>query len=604
MSFVSELKRRKVFQVAAVYLVVAWLIMQVVDVVNEPLRLPEWFATVAILIVAIGFPIALILSWAFDLTPEGVVKDQGTNIVVQSSGRRMEYVFMGLLVIAVATLLYREFSPPEQVVEVVAEESQREVLPNSVAVLPFTNLSPDPDDEYFAAGIHEELLNQLVKIRDLTVISRTSVLKFPNSGKSVAEIAAELNVETIMEGTVRYGGDRVRITAQLIDPTTGGHLWSETYEYEFAVENIFTIESDIAVNIAMALEAELLPSERENIERIPTDFTEAYALYLRALAELGADTGLNVSEEARSEFHRYLDEAIEIDPNFALAYAEKSREYAYSLARDRRLSDETTIMEIENLVRQNAQNALALDHELGVAHAALAVIHRVNKRWAESRASYELALQSSPNDPSLLLDYMYFNFTVGQITEAVALGKQLVATDPSASGYNTLGVALFWSGDYDAAADVYRRAIEINPAHQRRHRHLGAIEANLGFLTRATEELRLSESLGGADASITDLAILIYWYGRTGSSEDAERLFGALQDRANEYYIGAGIWALATLGVGERQQALAWLKKAAETPSPDNGYVILYVIAGNLYADPILDQPEFVEVRRRLGFRE
>jgi len=199
---------------------------------------------------------------------------------------------------------------------------------------------------------------------------------------------------------------------------------------------------------------------------------------------------------------------------------------------------------------------------------------------------------------------MYFNFTVGRIAEGVALGRRIAATDPSADGYGSLGIALFWSGDYDAAADVYRRAIQINPAHQRRHRHLGAIETNLGILTRATEELRLSESLGGADASITDLAILIYCYGRAGSSEDAERLFGTLQDRANEYYIGARIWALAPLGVGDRQQALAWLNKAAETPTPDNGYVLLYVIANNFYADPILEEREFVEVRSRLGFRE
>ena len=147
--------------------------MQVVDVVNEPLSLPDWFDTVAIMIVAIGFPIAVIVSWAFDLTPEGVVRDQGDAVAVRSGGRRIEYVFTGLLVIAVGTLLYREFTPPEQPVQVVAEEAQREVLPNSVAVLPFDNLSPDPDNAYFAAGIHDTILNELAKISDLNVIART-----------------------------------------------------------------------------------------------------------------------------------------------------------------------------------------------------------------------------------------------------------------------------------------------------------------------------------------------------------------------------------------------------------------------------------------------
>ncbi len=158
MSLVSELKRRKVVQVAAVYLVVAWVIMQIVDVVNEPLNLPDWFDTVAIMLVAIGFPIAVILSWAFDLTPEGVVRDQGTNVAVQSGGGKFGYVLIGLVVIAAGWILYRvEINPSDQAVETVAEETERETLPNSIAVLPFDNLSPNADDAYFAAGLHDEI---------------------------------------------------------------------------------------------------------------------------------------------------------------------------------------------------------------------------------------------------------------------------------------------------------------------------------------------------------------------------------------------------------------------------------------------------------------
>ena len=290
--------------------------------------------------------------------------------------------------------------------------------------------------------------------------------------------------------------------------------------------------------------------------------------------------------------------------NFALAYAEKSRNYAYSLAGDRRKSDETTIADIENLARENAESALALDPELGLAHAALAVIHRFNKRWAESRASYELALQSSPGDPYLLFDFMYFNFTVGRIADGVVLGQRFAATNPSADGYTDLGTALFWSGDYDAAVSVYRTAIRLSPTDSRPHRQLGGVEVLRGNLTLAIDELRLSESLGATDGLIYDLAILISFYSRAGSSEDAQRLFDLLEDRASEYHIGAGAWAQAYLGIGDRQQALEWLNTAAETPAPDNGFLNLYVIAGNLNANPILDQPEFVEVRSRPGFRE
>lgn len=424
MTFVSELKRRKVFQVAAVYLVVAWLIMQVVDVVNEPLNLPDWFDTVAILLLAIGFPIAVIASWAFDLTPEGVVKDQGT---VQSGGRRMEYVFMGLLVVAVGTLLYREFTPPEQAVEAVAEEAQRDVLPNSIAVLPFENLSPDPDDEYFAAGIHDELLTQLAKVGDLMVIARTSVLGYPNSGKTIEEIAGELNVETVMEGTVRYAGNLVRITAQLIDPITGGHLWAETYEREFSVESMFAIESDIATNIAMALEAELLPSEQRDIATPVTTSTRALLLYLRALEMMASLSG-SATEEGRAQLHRYLDEAILADPEFALAHALKASDFATAMF----VSGEGEIRDdLERSVFEQARRALELDPNVGLAHAALATVHRVYGRSEERREALERAIELSPNDPEVLSDWANFVSNMGQHDEAIATAQRVAELAPS-----------------------------------------------------------------------------------------------------------------------------------------------------------------------------
>ncbi len=270
MSFVSTLKRRNVFQVAAVYLVMAWAIMSVVDMVNEPLRLPEWFDTVVILFLTIGFPVAvvLILGWAFDLTPELAVRDRGTTVLASSSRQRGSgYVLIGLLVLAVGWVIYRvEINPSEQAVETIAGESQRELLPNSVAVLPFKNLSPSAEDAYFAAGMQDEILKQLAKLRNLNVISRTSAVRYVDSDLSIPEIADELKVEAIMEGTVRYAEGRVRITIQLIAGETNTHLWSGTYENEIEVENIFAIELDIAARIAKALEGQYLPSERASTE--------------------------------------------------------------------------------------------------------------------------------------------------------------------------------------------------------------------------------------------------------------------------------------------------------------------------------------------------
>ncbi len=273
MSFLGEIKRRKVFQVAAVYLVVSWLIMQVVDVVNEPLNLPDWFDTAVIVALAIGLPIALILAWAFDVTPDGVVKDQGKDAAVQSGGRRIEIVLFGLLIVAVAWLYYRDIHPAETVPD---------VLPNSIAVLPFDNLSLDPEDAFFAAGIHDSTLNQLAKISDLVVIARTSVMQYEKNPPPIPEIAKVLNVEMVMEGSVRYASGRVLITAQLIDGRTGAHLWSDEFNRDLA--DVFAVQAEVAEHIATAMQVQLLPDERVRIENRPTESTEAYQHYLHALS--------------------------------------------------------------------------------------------------------------------------------------------------------------------------------------------------------------------------------------------------------------------------------------------------------------------------------
>ena len=217
MSFLGELKRRKVFQVAAVYAVVAWLLVQIVTSIEEPLNLPDWADTLVIVLVAVAFPVALVLSWAFDVTPRGIVRttnDEG--IFGDPQGASAEPV-SNAPDTAKRPLDELTGRPPE----------------NSIAVLLFENISPNPNDAYFAVGIHEEILNQLAKLSALKIVARTSVLQYAAQAKPIPQIAKELNVESIIEGSVRYAGDRVRVTIQLIAAASGMHLWSETYDREF-----------------------------------------------------------------------------------------------------------------------------------------------------------------------------------------------------------------------------------------------------------------------------------------------------------------------------------------------------------------------------------
>ena len=272
MSFFGELRRRNVLRVGIAYLAAAWVLIQVVDVVVPNLGAPAWIIQALIFSSALGFPLALLLAWFYEFTPEGIKATAEVAAVeaVKFTGRKLDFAIIGLLVLAVGVLLVR--SP---------FDDQPVVLPNSVAVLPFANMSPNADDAYFAAGMHNTILNELAKLQNMNVIARPSVLQYADGQTPISEIAEALNVETVMEGSVQYADGRILVTAQLIDPVTSAQLWSDNYDREFA--DIFDIQADIAMNIANALEAELLPAERERIARAPTDSPAAYALYLSAV---------------------------------------------------------------------------------------------------------------------------------------------------------------------------------------------------------------------------------------------------------------------------------------------------------------------------------
>ena len=269
MSFLGEIKRRKVFQVSVAYAFVGWLLIEVASVLLPTFEAPEWVMQVFSFAVIAGFPLAVILAWAYDITPAGVVRTPARALPERAEDGDSQQAD-------------QTPAQPPTAPAAVSDDASPAVLPNSVAVLPLENLSPNPDDAYFAAGIHEEILNYLTKIKDLSIIARTSVKKYANTDMSIAEIAGELGVGTVMEGSVRYAGERVRVTAQLIDAATEDHLWSEVYERDLA--DIFAIQSDIATRIATALEATFSTAERQRIEKPPTDSPVAYALYLKAVA--------------------------------------------------------------------------------------------------------------------------------------------------------------------------------------------------------------------------------------------------------------------------------------------------------------------------------
>lgn len=611
-SFFTELKRRNVFKVAVAYAIVSWLLIQITDIVAPALHLPDWTLTFIVYLLIIGFPLALFLSWAFELTPEGikVTSSQGPDkFHTHTTGQQLNYTIIGVLILAVIFLVVDNYmleGDKHEETEVSGEETpvrsevggvRSEVLPNSIAVLPFDNLSPDPDNAYFAAGIHDTILNELAKIGDINVISRTTMLRYAGSDKTIDEIADELNVETVMEGSVQYAEGRVLVTAQLIDPKTNAHLWSKNYDREF--KGIFALQADIASNIAIALEAELLPAERANIEKPMTNSPEAYALYLRAVASVAdlGPFGFGISKD----LHRFLDQAIAIDPDFARAYALKAVDYVSAIIRPAKLSEQIDRAELERLAVENAQRALSIDPGMGLAYDVLAQVHWFNWQGTQAEEYFKKALALSPNDYDVRVDYAIFLAEFGRSRESIPIAEPLLNISPG-FGHYVLGKMYWYVENYDKAMPLLREASALVPSFPFDTLELAISEAAMGNKSEALRNLRIVEGLW-QDVAVEPafLAMAAYTYSRIGRPEDAQRMVDRLDAMSAEYTVGPGSWALAYLAMGDEENALIKFNQAADLNGYDDSYSVTGEFSTTTDLDPRLEQPEFVEVLNRLG---
>jgi len=613
-SFLGELKRRSVFKVAVTYGIVAWLLIEVTTTVLPTFEAPEWIAQVFTFFIILGFPVALVLSWAYDLTPHGIERtgvapesDAQSGAATKSKGARpkLEYAVIGTLALALVFVLFNRYAPDDEAASVDAGGSvaasvtelsgpvasgapSPNLLPNSVAVLPFENLSPDPDNAYFAAGIHEEVLNQLAKIRALNIIARTTMMQYAARDRSIPEIAAELNVETVMEGSVRYADGRVLITAQLIDPVTNAHLWSESYNREFA--DIFAIQADVAMNIANALEAEFSVAEQERIGKLPTESLEAYSLYLRAM-QAGPVFG--------SEMINYLGEAIEIDSQFALALG--TRAWLNSLWINFASYGSEIATGWERQVLQDAERALSIDSELSVAHVAMAILDQSSWRATEARSGYERALALRPNDPTALIWYGRLEDHFGDADAALDKIQRGLTLDPSNFlGNLFLGNLRFAERNYDEASVAYREALRIAPTGPYPILMIAYIAIRRGDNEEALNALKVAESfLAGSVFLLPDIALA---YAQVGAPQEAKRVFTTIEERdelADESVSSAG-WAVAYMAIDDYDEALARLTESIDIIE-SGAYDKLNQIQSNFFDDPVLESdPRFLEQRARL----
>jgi len=573
-SFFGELRRRNVVKVAVAYAIVGWILVEVSSTVLPIFEAPDWIVQVFTFFVILGFPLALILSWAYEITPEGIKLERDVaagESITQITGRKLDFAIIGALVMALGFVVYNY---------VLEGGDAAGVLPNSVAVIPFRNDSPDPNNAYYASGIHEEILNQLVKLSALNVIARTSVEQYRNTEKSIPEIARELNVETVMEGSVRYDSGRIRITTQLNDGLTGAHLWSETYTRDF--DDIFAIESDVAMNVANAVGAEFSLAEQESIEKIPTDSADAHDLYLRSLVP-------------GSNWNILLDEAIALDPDFALAHARKAYINSYNLLGVQAgvATSPEEAAELEQLIYDAAIRAQTLDPTLGQAHAILGFVHMANWRAGAAEDAFEKAEELSPNDAYVLAGYGRFKRYRGEYAEAIRLGERSVQLDPNTlTSHNQLGISYSRAGDYDAAAIQLQIALRLNPVNEGNLMQLAFVEIARGNDDEALKHLEVLARLAPGGLRFSQIVLA---YGQLGRREDALKMFSVFEENEARSPVGDAVWARAYIGVGAYDQALQRLKSAVNS-RVFTDFVVLTQFASNPWNDPVLNEPEFREL--------
>jgi len=469
LSFFEELKRRNVFRVAIGYIITAWLLLQVVDLVLENIHAPDWVIQVFMLALAIGFPLAIFFAWAFEMTPDGVKRERDVDrsqSITPTTSRKLDRSIILVLILAVVFLLYKQLdsSPPDSTSGPVAESTaetdstateQVASGPVTIAVLPFINMSSDPEQEYFSDGITEEILNRLAKIRELQVAARTSVFSFKGQNLDIREIGEMLGVGTILEGSVRRDGEQVRITAQLIRTSDGFHLWSETYDRK--LENIFAIQDDIASQIATALEISLGINAIGDSGSSKLVNPQVYDLYLRARA-LHRNRG-----EGLLEAVKLFRQALDIDPNYAPAWAGLAHSYnviTFYISQQQLASIGDPI----ELSLAATQQALRLEPELATALHAMANNLLDQNEWAEAQGFYERALQLDPDSTDIMEDYSNMLLYTMQLDAALKVADRMVDLDPFVPIFLQVAADMYdTAGDYEKRDKYIKTLMSIAP---------------------------------------------------------------------------------------------------------------------------------------------
>jgi TolB-like protein/Flp pilus assembly protein TadD len=570
----SELKRRNVYKVAVAYAVVAWLLMQIASQIFPFFDIPNWVVRLVVLLLIIGFPIALIIAWAFEATPEGIKRTEVADAAGQRSrGGAWIYVVLIGAALSVGLFFVGRYSAgratPRQ------SESTKAVKGKSIAVLPLLNESGDPRDEYFSDGLSEELIAALAQISGLKVIGRSSSFRFKDRTEEPKAIGEKLGVSTLLDGTVRKQGDRVRIVAQLVNAADGIQLWTRTFDRQ--LKDIFAVQEEISRAVAESLKVTLLGSD--SAQRSTPTNVEAHNAYLQG--------HFHFQRRNLEDYRKavgYFDEAIRLDPDYALAYAERSE--AWSFIGDLSGQRPTAYPKAQS----DAEKAVAIAPGLAEARAALGWVRCfVDWKFAEGLTELKRAKELSPANPSandLLARIMGY---LGRLDEAERQARQAVELDPlSTVTQGNLARVLFYAGKLDEADAAARKAAEFQPASASSHRWQVLIAAQRGDGETALREAQLEPDEGYRRFELAIAQNVV------GDHKAADAALDKLIAKAGEGFAFqiAEVYAVR----GDKDKAFEWLQIAFD--DRDAGMLSLSV-------DPLLrglrDDPRYKNLLAKLG---
>ncbi|NIL93999.1 MAG: hypothetical protein GTO71_06055 [Woeseiaceae bacterium] len=566
---------------AAVYLATAWLLLEIVSTVAPMLDLPMTFQRGVLLLLIIGFPVAMVLAWAFELTPEGVRRDSGEAQRAKGPRSHIDYVVVGVLAAALAYFIADRFwwsaeAPPKD-------------LDASIAVLPFTNMTQDAQNDPFVDGIHDDLLTHLSRVASVRTTSRTSVLQYENTTKTIPQIAAELGVATILEAGVQRSGERVRINVQLIDAAADEYLWAEQYDRELTAANVFEIQSEIAIAIADRLQAALTPDERKRLESVPTHSIDALESYFSGKQLLEMRTLESITAAAE-----HFERVVELDPNFALGWSGLADAYMllpeYSATIDRKMVREQSTYAVAR--------ALELDADLPYVSSSAAwskLIHYYD--WQGAEDTFRRALEIEPDNTSVLHWLSHTLSWRGKADEAVQVARYAVEVEPD-SKLMTMNLAyiLVDARQYGMAIDIAKSLLVSYPGYLGARRNLFLHQLRSGqYAAGADTFVSYTTTIGGDAAAAQEIADMLIAYARSGVTGHLSN------DLIERSLIGTEYLAQLMAMMGDAEGTLEALRVAIDERSGSRSVLSMKI---NPAYDFIRDDPRFQALLQEVGLAD